>query len=107
MANERLHAGHGFHRTHIKHHHDGSHTVRHEVHPRHAHLKKDVEHAVGHLDELHDSLQDHLGLPNPGEAEANRGEHGIPEEHLPAEMAAAPAPAPVGAAPAPAASPVM
>lgn len=92
MAEERKHAGHGFHETHIRHHHDGSHTVKHIVHPRHAHEMSDVEHAVPNLDGLHDSLQDHLGVPNPGETEANVGQHGIPAEHLPVGMPAGPAP---------------
>ena len=85
---------HGFTHTHAEHHSDGSSTVHH-VHkdgPKH-----DVKHAVASLDHLHDSMQDHLGQPNPGEAEAAAGQHGIPE------AAAAPAGIPLapGAAPAP------
>lgn len=64
--------------THVEHHKDGSHTIHH-VHsdgPEH-----DVKHAAGNLDELHDSMQDHIGVPNEGEAEAEAGQHGVPEEH--------------------------
>jgi hypothetical protein len=77
MAEEkkRKHAGHGYHRTHVDHHHDGSATVHH-VHqdgPQH-----DRKHAVADLDGVHDSIQDHLGQVNPGEAEADGGQHGVP-----------------------------
>ena len=67
---KKKHAGHGFKHTHIEHHADGSHTVhhQHEDGPEH-----DVKHAVGGLDAVHDSLQDHLGTPNPGEPEASAG----------------------------------
>ena len=66
---------HKFTHTHIEHFKDGSHAVHH-VHadgPEH-----DVKHAAMHLDHVHDSLQDHLGMPNPGEAEADMGQHGVP-----------------------------
>jgi hypothetical protein len=86
---KKAHAGHGFSRSHVENHADGSHTVHHE-HSEGPH--KDVKHAVADLDGVHDSLQDHLGMPNPGEAEANAGP----------SPAAAPAPATVPAAPAPA-----
>ena len=56
--------------THIEHHADGSHTVHHEHEDGSMH---DVKHAVADLDGMHDSMQDHLGTPNPGEAEANEG----------------------------------
>ena len=64
------HAHHGFTETHMKHHHDGSITVKH-MHSEGPH--KDVEHAVADLDGAHDSMQEHLGMPNPGEAEADAG----------------------------------
>jgi len=88
---------HGFTHTHIEHHSDHSATVHH-VHKDGPH--KDVKHAVASLDHLHDSLQDHLGQPNPGEPEAAAGQHGIPD------AAAAPAgiptaPPPAGPAPVP------
>lgn len=84
-------AHHGFSHTHVEHHADGSHTVHH-VH--HAGPHKDVKHAVPHLDGLHDSMQDHLGMPNPGEAEADAGQHGV----APPEAAAAGLPAPAAGA---------
>lgn len=83
---------HKFTHSHFEHHKDGSHTAHHvhEAGPQH-----DVKHAVGGLDELHDSMQDHLGSPNPGEAEADAGQHGVPAAQ------AAPAGLPMGGAAAP------
>lgn len=83
---------HKFTHTHIEHFHDGSAAVHH-VHEEGPH--KDVKHAVGSLDEAHDSLQDHLGAPNEGEEQANQGQHGIPAEAaqaagIPAAAASAP-----------------
>jgi hypothetical protein len=69
----KLHAGeyvmpkHKFTHTHIEHHPDGSKTIHH-VHkdgPQH-----DVKHAVPNMDGVHDSLEEHMGEPNKGEAEA-------------------------------------
>ena len=85
----KKHAGHGYVETHIKHHHDGSHTVKH--------LHEDgtsKEHAKANLDGVHDSLQDHLGQMNPGEQEANEGQHGVPAEA--AQAAGLPAAAQAG-----------
>jgi len=84
---------HKYTHSHIEHHADGSHTVHH-VHEEGPH--KDVKHAVASLDHMHDSIQDHLGMPNPGEAEADKGDHGVPA------AAAGPAglPIPAGGAPA-------
>jgi hypothetical protein len=67
---KKKHAGHGFKHTHIEHHEDGSATVhhQHEMGP-----EQDVKHAAADLDGVHDSMEDHLGQPNPGEAEANAG----------------------------------
>jgi len=59
----------------------------------------DVKHAAMNLDHIHDSLQDHLGVPNPGEAEANQGMHGVPAEQ------AGPAGLPMPGTPAPGAPP--
>ena len=70
MEHEKKHAHHGFSHTHIEHHGDSSATVHH-VHHEGPH--KDIKHAVANLDGIHDSMQDHLGTPNPGEAEANAG----------------------------------
>jgi len=77
MAEKRKHAGHGFKHTKVTHHKDRSHTVKHEHEDGVSH----AEHAVSNLDGVHDSLQDHLGAPNPGEAQADAGQHGVPEEH--------------------------
>ena len=63
------HAGHGYHKTVITHHHDGSHTVTHHVHPDHAHEMKDKEYATGDHDAMIDGLMDHTSMPNPGEGQ--------------------------------------
>lgn len=91
MAEKKKHAGHGYKHTHIIHHDDGSHTVHHD-HEEGAHK----DYAVASLDHVHDGLQDHLGVPNPGEAAADAGQHGVGE---PAASAAG-LPLPGGAAPA-------
>ena len=72
---------HGFKHTHMEHHDDGSMTVHHQ----HENPEHDVKHAVADLDGAHDSMESHLGTPNPGEVEANAG--------MPAPAAAGPAPA--------------
>lgn len=79
---------HKFHKTTGQLHKDGSVTVEHH-HKDGAHLN--VKHAAPSLDHLHDSMQEHLGTPNPGEAEADAGQHGIPEaQATPAGIPAAP-----------------
>jgi hypothetical protein len=65
------HAGHGYHRTTIEHHGDGSATVEHH-HEDGPH--KNMKYAVTDLDCIHDGLEDHLGEPNPGE-EAEDHDH--------------------------------
>jgi hypothetical protein len=78
MAEKKEHKKkHKFSHTHIEHFHDGSGTVHHvhEDGPEH-----DVKHAAGDLDEMHDSMEQHLGQPNDGEGQV---------------AAAGPAPAPV------------
>ena len=72
MAEEkkhRKHAGHGYKRTHIEHHDDGSHTVEHE----HEDGKSHKKYAVASLDHVHDGLQDHMGVPNTGEGMDEQG----------------------------------
>ncbi len=80
---------HKFSATHVEHHKDGSATVHHK-HEEGPH--KDVKHAVANLDGLHDSMQENLGQPNPGEAEANAGPVAVP-----GAVPGAAAPAPVTA----------
>lgn len=87
---KKKHAGHGFKRMEVENHADGSHTVHH-IHEDGPH--KDVKHAVADLDAMHDSIQDHLGTPNPGEAEAQAGPAPVA---APGAPAAAPTPAPAG-----------
>lgn len=66
---------HKFHRTTIEHHKDSSHTVHHhhEDGPEH-----DVKGAVADHDSMIDHIMDHTSEPNPGEAQANAGDHGVP-----------------------------
>lgn len=94
---KKKHAGHGIKHVHIQHHNDTSHTVhhQHEDGPDH-----DVKHAASNMDAVHDSMQDNMGTPNPGEAEANAGQSGVPAEEAGAAGAGASAPAVGGAAPA-------
>ena len=85
---KKAHAGHGFKSSHVEHHADGSHTVHH-MHEDGAHA--DVKHAAATLDAVHDSMQDNMGSENPGEAEANAGQSGIPAEQEANAAGAAPA----------------
>jgi hypothetical protein len=75
----------------VDHHEDGSHTL-------HRHHKDGSKHSSAHadLDSLHDAIQDHLGEANPGEAEADAGQHGVPADHA----ASAGLPTPGGVPPA-------
>jgi hypothetical protein len=73
---KKKHAGHGFTHTHVEHHKDGSHTIHHQHEDGADH---DVKHAAAGLDNVHDSMQEHLGSPNPGEAAADGGDHGVPD----------------------------
>jgi hypothetical protein len=91
----RKHAGHGYHKTEIVHHDDGSHTVTHHVHPDHAHEMKDKSYAAADHDGMLDGVIDNTGSPNEGEAEAEAGQHGVPPaQAAPAGLPGAPAPAP-------------
>ena len=56
---------HGIKHTHIEHHNDGSHTIRHTMH-----TGPETSHTAPDLDALHDHLEEHMGEPNQGEAEA-------------------------------------
>lgn len=82
---------HGYSHTHIEHHDDGSHTVEHH----HKDGKSHKKYAVHSLDHVHDGMQENLGMPNPGEAQADAGDHGVPA----AAAGAAGLPAPPAAAP--------
>lgn len=68
------HAGHGFKHMHIEHHKDGSGTMHLQHEDGSA---SDVKRAVGNLDQMHDAMQDHMGTPNPGEAEADAGPEAV------------------------------
>lgn len=77
-------------------HPDGS--MTHTRHFKHDDGTRSSESSAHHdLDSLHDHLQDHMGAPNPGEAAADAGQHGVPAAMAgPAGLPAAPPmPAPV------------
>jgi hypothetical protein len=57
---------HDIKRTHIESHDDGSHAIRH-VHDD----DSESTHGAADLDALHDHLEEQMGTPNEGEAEAN------------------------------------
>lgn len=69
------HKKHPYSHTHIEHHKDGSHTIHH-VHESDS--SKDVKGAVADHDSLMDHIMDHTSEPNPGEAAADMGDHGVP-----------------------------
>jgi hypothetical protein len=56
--------------------HKTGHTVEHH-HTAPGHHPAET-HALSNMDELHGHMEDHMGEPNPGEAEADAGQHGIP-----------------------------
>lgn len=57
----------------VDHHHDGSHTSH-----KHFDDGSTVSQAHANLDGVHDMLEDSQGSPNPGEAAADVGQHGVP-----------------------------
>lgn len=71
-----MHAGHGYTRTVIEHHDDGSHTITH--HHSDGHADTYARHGI---DDLHDGLEEHMGSPNDGE-EAEDHEHASHSELL-------------------------
>lgn len=78
MAEENKHVGNGFKETHVELHSDGSASIHH-VHHDGPH--KDVKHAVSDTDGLHDSLEDHLRIPEDQEEKIEEAIHpGIHEE---------------------------
>lgn len=76
------HGGRSKHRqTVIDHHENGSHTIHHIAHPNADGTPgHNVEYAVPDLDGVHEGLEEHVGEPNPGEAEAEAGQSGIEGE---------------------------
>lgn len=82
---------HMVHRKHKADHHTvENHHTRPEHHPHEIHHF----HGASALDQVHDHLEEHAGTPNPGEAEADAGQSGVP----PAAVPGAPAPAAPAAA---------
>lgn len=65
---------HPFTHTTIHHHEDGSHTTKHH----HKDGASHVEYAKHDHDGMIDGMMGHTAPPNPGEAAANAGDHGIP-----------------------------
>lgn len=88
MAKKKLH------KIRIDHHKDRSHTsTRHHKHEDGSMSSESSAHQD--LDGVHDMLQDHMGSPNSGEAEADAGQHGVPEAQ--AQPAGLPMPPPPAA----------
>jgi hypothetical protein len=90
---KKKHAGHGIHETHIMHHDDGSHTVT-----QHHEDGRKMSSAKADLDSVHDHLEDTVGTPNPGEAEANAGQSGVAEAQTPASVLSTQGQTPTGSA---------
>jgi len=85
---------HPYKNTRIEHHDDGSHTIHHEHHDGKSHKS----YAKHDHDGMMDGLMDHLSQPNPGEAAADQGDHGVPA--APAAAAGLPAAPPPAMPPA-------
>ena len=82
---------HPFHKTTIEHHKDNSHTIthHHDAGPEH-----NVTGATADHDGMIDHIMDHTAPPNPGEAAADMGQHGVPAPMAaPAGLPAMPGPA--------------
>jgi hypothetical protein len=86
---------HHYTHTSVEHHDDGSHTVTHH----HKDGKSHKKYAKHDHDGMMDGMMQHLSQPNPGEAAADAGDHGVPADAasaagLPPAAAAAPPAAP-------------
>lgn len=66
---------HHFSHTNVEHHKDGSHTVHHH---HESDPSKDVKHATPDHDGMMDSMMANTSSPNPGEAQADAGQSGVP-----------------------------
>lgn len=89
MAEEKKKKHHEFKHTMIVHHDDGSHTTTH--HHESGDSKKNKEYASSDHDSMMDGMMDNTSAPNPGEAQADAGDHGVPEEQAaPAGLPGAP-----------------
>jgi len=87
MSEEKKHKRGRHTHTTIEHHHDSSHTS-------HKHFEDGSKESSAHanLDGVHDMMEDAHGSPNPGEAEADAGQHGVPEaQAAPAGLPSQPA----------------
>ena len=83
---------HKYTHTTITHHDDGSHTVEHH----HEDGKSHKKYARHDHDGMMDGIMDHTSAPNPGEAAAEAGDHGVPA--APAAAAGLPMAAPAAGA---------
>ena len=64
---------------------DDTFSMTHEHHPNEdGSQNPDTTHSAQDMDQLMDHMQDHLGTPNPGEAEANAGPQAAPAAGAPA-----------------------
>jgi hypothetical protein len=63
---------------------DNTFGMTHEHHPNEdGSQNPDTTHSAQDMDQLMDHMQDHLGTPNPGEAEANAGPQAAPAAGAP------------------------
>lgn len=65
---------HGFHKTEIHHHHDGSHTIHHH----HMEPEKSISHAVPDLEGVHQSMHENLAPPEAAAAPPPMAAGGAP-----------------------------
>lgn len=87
---------HNFSHTVVTHHEDGSHSYHH-IHKKHGHEHTtpkrdgDIQGAANDHDDMMDHMMSNTSAPNPGEAAADAGDHGIPSaQAAPAGIAAPP-----------------
>ncbi len=94
MAEEKKKLKHhktsGHHTTTVRHHEDGSHTVRHDHEDG-----SSKEYGVADHDGMMDGMMQHTSMPDEEEASADLGEHGIPDDI--AQKAGMSGPRPTGA----------
>jgi hypothetical protein len=69
------------HKMHVEVADDGSFVMHHMHHPMEDGTPvADTTHTAQDMDQLHDHMEEHLGQPAQGEAEADAGQHGVPDE---------------------------
>lgn len=80
---------HTIHRKHKAGHHE---VENHHTRPEHHPVEHHHFHGANAMDQVHDHMEETSGTPNPGEAEADAGQSGIPVPAQGVPAAGAPAP---------------